>query len=91
MESVIASEAACWVHIDRENPEWLVFTRGAEPNDRIRCPVKWFSTIAEIVKRDAPETFKAWVDEHMTDTLDAHYDAGFGDGYRLGFGEGPRA
>lgn len=56
--------------------------------DAVTAPI---ATVLSVIQRDAPETFKAWVDEHMTDTLDAHYDAGFGDGYRLGFGEGPRA
>lgn len=51
-------------------------------------------TITEMldcIKRDAPDAFKAWVSEHMVDTLDAHYDVGYNAGYSHGFGEGSRA
>lgn len=85
-----ASEAACWVHIDKDS-ERLVFTRGAEPHDSISCPVAWVPMILDLVQRDAPDAFNAWVDEHMVDTLDAHYDVGYNAGYSHGFGEGSRA
>lgn len=48
----IASEAACWVHIDKES-ERLVFTRGAAPNDAISCPLSWLPMISDIINRDA--------------------------------------
>lgn len=55
-----ASEAACWVHIDKDS-ERLVFTRGAEPHDSISCPVAWVPMILDLVQRDARGVFERWV------------------------------
>lgn len=58
-----ASEAACWVHIDKDS-ERLVFTRGAEPNDSISCPVAWVPMIFDLVNRDLPAVAAEWRADH---------------------------
>lgn len=46
--SDIASEAACWAHVDSATRR-LVLTRGAAPHDKISCPVGW---LPEILRKD---------------------------------------
>ena len=54
----IASEAACWVHIDKESKRF-VFTRGADPQDAISCPVSWLGMMFALARRDDPEAAAA--------------------------------